>query len=78
MKKTKSTSIITVLALVCVTVTLVSCSSATPTDTPGVERMGRTVLRQYGPELWTVLGYKFANSQIGEEWMILELSLIHI
>lgn len=75
MKKTKSTSIITVLALVCVTVTLVSCSSVTPTDTPGVERLGRTVLRQYGPELWTVLGYKFANSQIGEEWMILEVAL---
>ena len=75
MKKTKSTSIITVLALVCVTLTLVSCSSATPTDTPGVERMGRSVLRQYGPELWTVLGYRFATSQVSDEWMILEVAL---
>ena len=75
MKKTKSTSIITVLALVCVTFTLVSCSSATPTDTPGVERMGRHILRQNGPELLTVLGYRFANSQTGDEWMILEVAL---
>ncbi len=58
-----------------VAATLMSCSSATPTDTPGVERMGRAVLRQYGPELWTVLGYRFANSQIGDEWMILEVTL---
>ena len=51
------------------------CSSATPTDTPGVDRMGQYILRQYGPELWTVLGYKFANTQIGEEWMILEMAV---
>ena len=75
MKTTKPTSIITVLALVGVAVTLVSCSSATPTDTPGVERMGRSVLRQSGPELITVLGYRFANSQMGDEWMILEVAL---
>lgn len=75
MKTTKYTSIITVLALVGVAVTLVSCSSATPTDTPGVERMGRSILRQNGPELLTVLGYRFANSQMGDEWMILEVAL---
>jgi len=75
MKTTKSTLIITVLAMIGVAVTLVSCSSTTPTDTPGVERLGKSVLRQYGPELWTVLGYRFATSQIGEEWMILEVAL---
>ena len=75
MKILKPTSTITILVLVGVAVTLVSCSSATPTDTPGVERMGRNILRQFGPELLTVLGYRFANSQIGEEWMILEVSL---
>ena len=75
MKTTKPTSIITVLALVGVAVTLVSCSSATPTETPGIERMGRSVLRQSGPELITVLGYRFANSQMGDEWMILEVAL---
>jgi hypothetical protein len=75
MKLTKLTSVVTVLTLAVVTVTLTGCSSATPTDTPGVERMGRSVLRQYGPELLTVLGYRFANSQMGEEWMILEVAL---
>ena len=75
MKSVKPASILTVLLLIGAAITLVSCSSATPTDTPGVERMGRTVLRQYGPELWTVLGYRFATSQIGEEWMILEVAL---
>jgi hypothetical protein len=75
MKRTKPTSIFTALALVGVAVTLASCSSATPTDTPGVDRMGRSILRQNGPELMTVLGYRFANSQMGDEWMILEVAL---
>lgn len=51
------------------------CTSATPTDTPGVERMGEYVLRQFGPQLWTVLGYRFASTQVGEEWMVLDLGL---
>jgi len=75
MKSMKFVSFITVLALVGVAVTLVGCSSSTPTDTPGVERLGQTVLKQFGPELWTVLGYRFANSQIGDEWMILEVGV---
>ena len=75
MKSKKLTSIIVALGVAGVAVTLVGCSSATPTDTPGVDRMGQYVLRQFGPELWTVLGYRFANSQIGDEWMILEVGL---
>jgi len=51
------------------------CTSATPTDTPGVDRMGDYVLRQFGPQLWTVLGYRFAATQLGEEWMILDVGL---
>ncbi len=35
--------------------------------------MGQYILKQFGPELWTVLGYRFANSQTAEEWMILEV-----
>ena len=70
----KSNSIISIVAVAVIAVTT-GCSSATPTDTPGVDRMGQYILRQYGPELWTVLAYKFANSQIGEEWMILEVAL---
>lgn len=51
------------------------CSSATPTDTPGVTRMGDYILMQEGPELWAVLAYRFANTQLGDEWMILELAV---
>ena len=75
MKSKTLTSIIAAMAIASVAVTLVGCSSATPTDTPGVDRMGQYVLKQFGPELWTVLGYRFANSQIGDEWMILEVGL---
>jgi hypothetical protein len=75
MKSKNLTSIIAAVAVVAVTVTVAGCSSATPTDTPGVDRMGQYVLRQFGPELWTVLGYRFANSQIGDEWLILEVAL---
>jgi hypothetical protein len=75
MKSSNLKSILTMLLLAGVTVTMAGCSSTVPTDTPGVERMGRFVLRQFGPELWTVLGYKFANSQISDEWMILEVGL---
>lgn len=55
--------------------TMSSCTSASPTDTPGVERMGEYVLRQFGPQLWTVLGYRFAATQVGDEWMILDVGL---
>lgn len=61
--------------MVALTASLTGCSSATPTDTPGVERLGAYILKQFGPELWTVLGYKFASSQLGDEWMILEVGL---
>ncbi len=60
------------LALVLV---ISACSSATPTDTPGVTRVGEYVLRQDGPELWAVVGYRFANTQLGDEWMILEFAV---
>lgn len=61
------------VVVVGVALTMTSCSTGTPTDTPGVERMGQYILKQFGPELWTVLGYRFANGQLGEEWMILEV-----
>jgi len=73
---TKSSKAIAfVAAILALTVSLTGCTSATPTDTPGVERLGAYILKQFGPELWTVLGYKFASSQLGDEWMILEVGL---
>jgi len=73
MKTASFKHIVTLIVVVGVALTLTSCSTGTPTDTPGVERMGQFILKQFGPELWTVLGYRFANSQLGEEWMILEV-----
>jgi hypothetical protein len=73
MKKASFKHIVTLIVVVGVALTMTSCSTGTPTDTPGVERLGQFILKQFGPELWTVLGYRFANSQLGEEWMILEV-----
>ena len=73
MKSASFKAIVTLLVVVGVASTMMSCSSGTPTDTPGVERLGQYILKQFGPELWTVLGYRFANSQLGEEWMIIEV-----
>jgi hypothetical protein len=73
MKTASFKHIVTLIVVVGVALTMTSCSTGTPTDTPGVERLGQFILKQFGPELWTVLGYRFANSQLGEEWMILEV-----
>jgi hypothetical protein len=74
--KSKRMATLMVLAIAATGLALASgCTSATPTDTPGVERMGEYVLRQFGPQLWTVLGYRFASTQVGEEWMVLDLGL---
>ena len=65
------TGLAVVLGLAVVTL---SCSSTVPTETPGIDQVGNYLLRQKGPELWTVLGYKFASQSIGDEWLILEVS----
>ncbi len=62
---------VVMLGLVAMTL---SCSSAVPTDTPGIDEVGRYLLRQKGPELWTVLGFKYASQSIGQDWLILEVS----
>ena len=51
------------------------CSSATPTDTPGVDRLGEFILRQKGPEVEAYLGYRFASQSIASDWLILEVAL---
>lgn len=55
--------------------TTVACSTATPTGTPGVERMGSTILHYRGPELDLVLSYRFANSNPGEDWLFLDVGI---
>jgi hypothetical protein len=54
---------------------VVGCSSAVPTDTPGVERLGERVLRYSGSEVEAVLGYRFASQSTGDEWMFLDLAV---
>jgi hypothetical protein len=54
---------------------VVSCSSAVPTDTPGVDRVGQYILREKAPDVDVVLGYKFASMSLGNEWMILEVAV---
>jgi len=65
------TGIVSALALT----TNLACSTATPTATPGVERIGGTSLHYRGPELDVVLSYRFANSNPGEEWLFLDVGL---
>ncbi len=56
-------------------VVVMACSSAVPTETPGVERLGQYILREKVSNAEVVLGYKWADSAIGNEWLILELAM---
>ncbi len=56
-------------------VAIAACSSAVPTETPGVERLGKYILRENVADAQVVLGYKYADSAISSEWLILELAL---
>jgi hypothetical protein len=63
------------MAMLIAVVALAGCSSAVPTGDPGVDRLGEYILRQEGPEVDAVLGYRFASSSIGDDWLILEVAL---
>jgi hypothetical protein len=63
------------LAVAVLAVLGIACSSATPTGTPGVDRMGETVLRYQGPEIEAVIGYRYASLNLGEEWLIVDLAV---
>ncbi len=51
------------------------CVTGTPTDTPGVTQRGRNVLVYDGPELRAELVSTWANRRLGEEWLVLKLSI---
>ena len=55
--------------------TLISlaCSTATPTSTPGVSRLGAAVLQYKGPEIEALLSSRFANTNLGAPWLLLDL-----
>ena len=53
----------------------ISCTTAVPTDTPGVDELGKYLMRQEGPEIDTVVGFRYAASSIGQDWLLLELAI---
>jgi len=52
-----------------------ACSSAVPTDVPGVSAVGDHVRRTAGTELEVVLSSRYASGHLGEEFLILGVSL---
>jgi len=50
-------------------------SAATPTDTPGVERLGDYILRNAAKDVEVVMGYRHAAKNLGQEWLVLEVAL---
>lgn len=65
---------ITIAGSAAVLAVLSACSSAVPTGTPDVERAGATVLLYKGPEVEAALGYRFAASNLGADWLMLDLA----
>jgi len=51
------------------------CSTAVPTETPGVERLGATVLRYTGPEIEAVVSYRYPALHPAEDWLFLDVAL---
>ena len=51
------------------------CRTGVPTETPGVERVGKTVLHYTGPEVETVVSYRVAALRPGEEWLFLDVAI---
>ena len=51
------------------------CSSAVPTETPGVERLGATVLRYRGPEVDVVVSYRVPSLGVGGDWLFLNVAI---
>jgi hypothetical protein len=67
--------IVTMLGAALALATVVGCSTATPTETPGVDRIGGTQLRYRGPELEITLSYGFANANLGEDWLFVDTAI---
>jgi hypothetical protein len=53
---------------------LTACTSSVPTGTPGVDRVGKYLLRHTGPEATVVISYRFATNNLGEPWLILDMA----
>ncbi len=52
-----------------------ACTTAVPTETPGVSRVGATTLRYTGSDVEAVVSYRFADSTLGDDWLLLDVAL---
>ncbi len=51
---------------------LVGCSSAKPTDDPGIDRVGKYIVKSETSDLEVVIGYRYAQQNLGSPWLLLE------
>jgi hypothetical protein len=58
---------------------LSGCSSGSPgtvhSTKPGVTQIGEEMMRSVGVDLEAILGYRFADSSLGDEWLVVDLAL---
>jgi hypothetical protein len=71
------------LLLMCIALSigpvLSGCSSGSPgtvhSTKPGVTQIGEEMMRSVGVDLEAILGYRFAESNLGDEWLVVDLAL---
>jgi hypothetical protein len=75
----KSNCIVVLCIALCIGPVLSGCGSGSPkavhSTKPGVTQIGDTMMRSVGVDLEAILGYKFASSSLGEEWLVVDLAL---
>ena len=74
MRRTALTNVVT-LGVAALVIAAAGCRTATPTGTPGVDRLGATVLRYAGPEVEAAVSYRVANMRLGEEWLFIDVAV---
>ena len=52
-----------------------SCTTAAPVTTPVVERLGSTTLHYHGPQLDVVVSFRFADLNLGANWLFLDVAI---
>ena len=79
--KTSSVALRSVVGAVLVT-TIAACGSSSSDSSkaagpakPSVTQVGRTQVRTVGADLEGVVSYKFADSSLGDEWLIIDVAL---
>ncbi|MDX2435863.1 MAG: hypothetical protein QNL88_02325 [Acidobacteriota bacterium] len=78
----KSRTRMLVASVMCWSLLIVGCGSSgsgqpapTSTGKPSVTQVGRTQVRTIGADLEGIVSYKYADSSLGDEWMIIDVAL---